>query len=163
MEYKLINVRMNEIKCSFSKYEIITTKGIASCIGVLLYDDLNKKAIVGHFNSNKNDGLEIEDATRIYNELEEVSKLYQLNGDTTSYFVVPGIVGNVDRINSVVYELKKLLSKYKEIENIYANSVKINKETESLEFAFDPNYGIFATDKVYPNDDDYNLNNNKVK
>ena len=162
MEFDVTNVLMNQVKCVSGNNSLIGTKAIASCIGVLLYDKLNKKAIVGHFNSNMYDGPEVEDANRIYNELCNAIIDNNLSNDIV-YLVVPGLVGNVDRIKNVSIELEKYLAIYKKMENIEDDSIKINVETESLEFVFDPNYGVFATNIFYPNDNNYKLNDTKTR
>ena len=161
MDYLLTNVSMNEIKCTTKHRELIGTKAIASCIGVLLYDKENKKALVGHFNSNLYDGYEVEDAIRIYTELCN-SILDNKLSDDISYLIVPGIVGNKDRINNVALELEKYLANYKKMD-IDSSAIKINVETESLEFVFDPEHNMFVTGKFYPYDDNYTIEYNKTK
>lgn len=161
MDFELINVHMNEVKCTIKYGEVIGTKAIASCIGVLLYDKENKKAIVGHFNSNMYDGEEVEDAIRIYIELCN-SMLDNNFSENVSYLILPGIVGNKDRINTVALELEKYLANYEKM-STDADDIRINEETESLEFVFDPINNTFLTEKYYPNDNDYIVDAKKLK
>lgn len=161
MDFELINVHMNEVKCTIKYGEVIGTKAIASCIGVLLYDKENKKAIVGHFNSNMYDGEEVEDAIRIYIELCN-SMLDNNFSENVSYLILPGVVGNKDRINTVALELEKYLANYEKI-STDADDIRINEETESLEFVFDPINNTFLTEKYYPNDNDYIVDAKKLK
>lgn len=162
MDFELINVSMNQIKCVHGNHSLIGTKGIASCIGVLLYDRLNKKAIVGHFNSNKYDGLESEDASYIFMELKDAILNNNLSNELV-YLLVPGIVGNTARIKNVALELEKYLENYEKMDCIEDSAIMMNVETESLEFVFDPNNNKFLTHKFFPNDVDYKLYSSKVK
>lgn len=161
MDFELTNVYMNEVKCTTRYGEVIGTKAIASCIGVLLYDKENKKAIVGHLNSNMYDGFEVEDAIRIYIELCNCM-LDNNFSENVSYLILPGIVGNKDRINTVALELEKYLANYEKMD-VDSSAIKIHGETESLEFIFDPGHDIFLTGKYYPNDSDYIVDTKKLK
>ncbi|MBP3765779.1 MAG: hypothetical protein J6G98_01175 [Bacilli bacterium] len=161
MNFIFTEVKMGKIKCTKEYNEVIGTNSIASCIGVLLYDKLNKKAIVGHFNSNEYGGYEEEDAKRIFECLIYNMKINNFSNDV-SYLIVPGIVGNKDRISIVALELENNLSNFEKM-NIDNSSIRMHDKTESLEFVFDPINNVFLTDKYYPNDNDYIVDTKKLK
>ena len=146
MEY--LNVSMGEVKVSSNA---IGTCGIATCIGVLLVDENNKKALVGHFNSNYNGGSTEEDVDRIYNLINQT--LNSNNMNDLSYLIIPGIYDN-PRISEVSIGLENKLSKYNKID-IKKSDIKLHDETKSLEFVFDPISLSFVTNNYFPNDEDY--------
>ena len=43
-----INVGMNEIKITDNENTVIGTNALATCVGVILYSEKHKRAIVGH-------------------------------------------------------------------------------------------------------------------
>lgn len=157
--HNLTKVKMEQLKCV--QNDLIGTQAIASCIGVILYDWFSKKAIVGHFNSNMYDGFEVEDAIRIYSKLHDEA-LKSNFSNNVSYLIIPGIVGNKERIKKVSQELEGFLKDYKKME-IDNDFVKINEATESLEFVFDANSGTFKTSTFYPNDINYSIEYKKQK
>ena len=148
-----VNVLMNEVKIS---EDLIGTVGLATCIGVLLYDWNNKKAIVGHFNSNYNGGEEIEDVMRIYYAIDKMLVDNHMEDDDISYLVIPGGF-NQERVNKVAYELDMLMHSYMKME-INESDIKKHQDTESLEFVFDPKNAMFKTDYFFPNDINYGNN-----
>ncbi len=147
MEY--LNVLMGEVKVSSNA---IGTCGIATCIGVLLVDENNKKALVGHFNSNYNGGSVDEDIDRIYNLINQTLTLNNMINEL-SYLIIPGIYDN-PRISEVSIGLENKLSKHNKID-IKKSDIKLHDETKSLEFVFDPVSLSFVTNNYFPNDEDY--------
>lgn len=147
MNYTIVN--MKEIKTSKN---IILTKGLASCIGVLMYDRTQKKAMIGHFSSQ--DGGETEEDTvdRIYNSITKEMLIEGMIDNEIEYIIVPGrYIDNERNINiaaGVTHELSQRLHGYSKIKPT-EKDIKLDEKTNSLEFAFDPKTGSFITDSFF--------------
>ena len=149
---KMILVRMEDAKISTTEKPIIGTQALATCIGVLLYNEEKKLAIVAHIPPNE------------FNALITIDKIFQiiiknkLASTTFKYIIIPGYYKEN-------YKVKELIEKHfnhftpfdeKQIPN-YA--IQIDENTTTHEFAFDASTGEFVTNNVYFGME-YNIVNN---
>ena len=134
MENDYINVGMNEIKITDNENTVIGTNALATCVGVILYSEKHKRAIVGHIANEP--------------ELNFIKMIYMLemNGFTDSkinYAVIGGYYYNHYELCSKLYNL---FNKYKEtfIPLEYNNDDILKDEgLPSVGFIFDASTGKF--------------------
>lgn len=138
MENDYINVGMNEIKITDNENTVIGTNALATCVGVILYSEKHKRAIVGHIANEP--------------ELNFIKMIYMLemNGFTDSkinYAVIGGYYYNHYELCSKLYNL---FNKYKEtfIPLEYNNDDILKDEgLPSVGFIFDASTGKFINSK----------------
>lgn len=138
MENDYINVGMNEIKITDNENTVIGTNALATCVGVILYSEKHKRAIVGHIANES--------------ELNFIKMIYMLemNGFTDSkinYAVIGGYYYNHYELCSKLYNL---FNKYKEtfIPLEYNNDDILKDEgLPSVGFIFDASTGKFINSK----------------
>ena len=135
-------VKMGEVGISSAEYPIIGTQALATCVGVLLYSEKHKSAIVAHVSSFYK------------NILYEIINILSLNGlldDKIYYCVIPGYYKDhynvYNSLNSFFKEYPDLFVSFPK-EKLY-KSCKIDKETRSKEFGFDSINGVFVTNDVF--------------
>lgn len=135
-------VNMNEVAISTPEKTIIGTLGLATCVGVLLYNENEKKAVVGHVSSNW------EPMTK---ELVTVAIQNGLDTSEIKYLIIPGFYEehyNVKKgLEMFFSELKPLMKPFSENE-ITNESILNDKELPSRYFAFDAATGKFVTNKI---------------
>lgn len=152
---KFTLVKMGDAKISTNEKPIIGTEALATCHGVLLYNEEKKLAIVSHIPPD-----EIE-------ALMTIDKIFQiiidnkLSNTKFKYVIIPGYYKEH-------YNIKALLEKHlthfipfneNEIPN---DAIQIDEKTTSKEFAFDVSTGKFVTNNVYFGID-YNIINSTKK
>lgn len=138
MENDYINVGMNEIRITDNENTVIGTNALATCVGVILYSEKHKRAIVGHIANEP--------------ELNFIKMIYMLemNGFTDSkinYAVIGGYYYNHYELCSKLYNL---FNKYKEtfIPLEYNNDDILKDEgLPSVGFIFDASTGKFINSK----------------
>lgn len=142
---KSIMVRMNETSISTDEKSIIGTKALATCVGVLLYSEENKRAIVSHVSND------IAGAVTTIMKLINVNKL-----DTSAlkYAVIPGYYEEHYEVKDTLenfFSAHSLLFAPFSKEELNGSFQVDNSIKESHEFAFDAFTGQFVTD-IYPFD-----------
>lgn len=175
------------IDVSTSEKPIIGVEGLATCIGLLLYNKEHKKAIVAHIMPNQIFDVCKENPDEPLNNLETniFGILFEQEMIGSSFDLV--LVEGGDRMNRQydsndlpllndsprrVSALELLSIKLKKINFMSINSVRfiMNEELtdevhvsydtdpSSREFAFDANSGEFVTNKVYFGKDYFRIN-----
>lgn len=137
-------INMNEVGITTKDNPIIGTTALATCFGILLYDEENKEAIVAHVSTNFMPIIfKIFDLIKV-----DKKRIFK-------YAIIPGYYS----INSDPYQIKKRIenifediqtnkTQFKKLENIPKNAIKKDKNTPSFEFAFDANEGKFVSQEV---------------
>ena len=140
---KMILVRMEDAKISTTEKPIIGTQALATCIGVLLYNEEKKLAIVAHIPPNE------------FNALITIDKIFQiiiknkLASTTFKYIIIPGYYKEKHFNHFTPFDEKQIPN--------YA--IQIDENTTTREFAFDASTGEFVTNNVYFGME-YNIVNN---
>lgn len=139
---KFINVRMNKIEISTEEQPIIGCCSLATCVGILLYSEKHKKAIVAHV------------ADQPYDMFYETIKLIlknKFNDSDIKYKIIPGYYHNHYELKQELELLYKSMtdffSPFNE-ENTDENIIKIDDEFTCHEFAFDASKGKFVTNQI---------------
>lgn len=153
----------DEICFTDDKNNIICTNALATCIGMLIYDEKNKKAALGHFYSNKFGSKVTEEANDIFASLIKSLDMNDMLNENLKYMIVPGghaYYYNIDKIYKVCDELFEKFEKipnFKKFtkEEIKEDTIKENIETKSLELAFDALNGKFVTNELFKEDMDF--------
>lgn len=145
---KFILVGMNNAMISTEERTIIGTQALSTCIGVLLYNEEKKLAIVAHVVPAKIDAI---------NKIFEIILNRKLWSTKFKYKIIPGYYPeHYNTIELIEKHLTHLIP-FDEDE-IPANAIRRNEEFKSCEFAFDASTGTFVTDKVYFGIDYYKIN-----
>jgi hypothetical protein len=139
---KLKLAQMNDAVISTDEKPIVGTQALVYCVGLLLYNEKEKKAIVAHITTNITVGL------------EKAFKLMVENNMHTSpikYLIIDGKYTNNFKtrkaIEEVLNDMPDLFTPFSKNE-ISSKSIQQNKEFDALEFAFDSRNGKFVTEKV---------------
>ena len=139
---KFINVKMDKVEISNEKKTIIGTQSLATCVGILIYSEKNKRAIVAHVADKVDDIL-----TQIIKIIEENN----LSDSKLKYKIISGYYYNhygiKEYLENFFQSLPTLFIPFDEKE-ISDNNIRIGEEGESHEFAFDASTGNFVTNKV---------------
>lgn len=146
---KFILVGMNEVKASTKEKTIIGTQALATCIGVLLYSEAKKKAIVAHVSSECDAAIEKIIALLIKNDMLRTPLKYK---------IIPGYYEEHYNTKQKLEEFFRPLPQFTD-EEISENAITTDEEYTSREFAFDASTGKFVTDKVLFGVDYHNINN----
>lgn len=155
---KFILVKMDEVQISTKEKPIIGTQGLATCTGLLLYCKDKQIAIVAHIGS---------DVKKIIDKVLDILENNNINFENIEYHIIPGYDRyDEERINAIIKYLKlgnvtrMLLNDFKPYKKnkIKHNSITLDTNTLSIQFAFDANLGIFVTDKVLFGTDYYMIN-----
>lgn len=125
---------------------IIGTQALDTCYGILFYDRLNKKGLVGHGAPSTKVATLHEMMTRINDGTEKV----------VEYMIVPGF-RNVDYrdmsgVDELLMELEKYCPsnvKFVPLLSGMESQVKLHKPTLSYEFAFDTRNGRFVSENIF--------------
>lgn len=166
-------INPDEIGFTNDENKIICTRALATCIGILIYDESNKKAALGHFYSNKTGSSIQEEANDIFVNLMANLDINNMLKKNLKYMILPGsdaYYENNIKIYEVCDELERKFKLYPNFisfaqDELKEDSIKENVETKSLEFAFDSSSGSFVSNEIFKNDmnfDHYELypNNN---
>lgn len=154
---KFINVDMDEVQISTDEKPIIGTEALATCVGVLLYSEKHKKAIVAHASSDIDYIL-----SSSINLIDESG----IGDSEIKYKVISGYYYNHYAIKT---KLENFYKAYPEIfipfdENkIPNNSIETLEELNSRRFAFDSSTGMFVTDKVLFGEEYLKINQKRTK
>lgn len=149
-KFKLIS--MNDIDISTEEKPIIGTQALATCVGLILYSEKHKKAIVAHISSSHE---------HIFYNIFYLIFTNKLEDSIIKYGIIPGYY---EEHYNVVKDLKTFFNNYPELFVSFSSDelikcFNIDKETFSKEFAFDSRSGKFVTDKVLFGTEYLNLNN----
>lgn len=146
-------VSMYEAEVSTEDRPIIGTDALATCVGVLIYNENKKQAIVAHV------------APEQYEILYKILDLLIQNdwlSDNIKYLVIPGYYeehyNTKEYLEDALSSFEKMLD-YKKINN----GIKINEKYTCHYFAFDSRTGNFITDKVYFGEEYYKINTNRKR
>ena len=140
---KILNLAdMNDAVISTNEKPIVGTQALAYCVGLLLYNEKEKKAIVAHI------------TTDIVLALEKTFQLIvenQLHNSTIKYLIIDGFDTNNFKtrkaIQEVLNDIPDLFIPFSK-EEISKNAIQKNKEFDAMEFAFDSRTGKFVTSNV---------------
>lgn len=164
MTKKMKLVSMNEVDITTDDKYIIGTDALATCVGVLLYCESKKRAIVGHFSV---DGLYL--ATPMLELIFDNG----LNDDDFSRIKYKIIPGYEEEHYDLKNDLEKLCQSLHPLfipfsdEEIPSNAIEKDGDLSAVRFAFDASSGKFVTDKVLYGVDYFSLQNeekeNKIK
>lgn len=152
---KFTLVKMGDAKISTDEKPIIGTEALATCIGVLLYNEEKKLAIVSHIPPDE------------INALITIDKIFQtiinnkLSNTTFKYIIIPGYYKEHCNVKELI---KKHLNHFTPFdENQIPNyAIQTDENSTSREFAFDASTGKFVTNNVYFGTE-YNIINNIKK
>ncbi len=133
------NVGMNEADISSEECSIIGTTALATCFGILLYDEENKIAIVGHATSTW-----IPTVLKMLNLIDDEIHIFK-------YLVIPGY----DSKQRDFYNTKNKINRFFKIFNTekvsfvpydkeYEPYIVLDEKTMSYEFLFDAQTGKFV-------------------
>lgn len=154
-EEKMILVGMDDAKITNSENSIIGTRSLATCLGVLLYNEEKKLAIVAHVSSNPYPALDKLFRILIDNKLLRVKFKYKI---FFGYDKEPAIYhGIVD----ILEEHFKDFTSFDEKE-IPDNAVNIDENFECLEFSFDALTGSFVTEKIFCNSNNFIVSDTNI-
>ena len=145
---KFILVGMNDAMISTEERTIIGTHALSTCIGVLLYDEEKKLAIVAHIVPDKIDAID---------KIFAIIIKHKLWSTKFKYKIIPGYYSeHYNTIGLIEKHLKDYTPFFEE--EIPSNAIRKDDKSESCEFAFDASTGTFVTDKVYFGLDFYKIN-----
>ena len=135
---RFILVGMNDAKISTSDKHIIGTDALATCVGLLLYSEEKKIAIVAHIAPGN-----IETIDKVFQIILK-NKLWNIK---FKYLIVPGYYK--EHYNTIEL-IKKHMADFTPFDSsmIPENAIRCDEEKTSREFAFDASTGKFMTDKV---------------
>jgi len=148
---KFILVGMDDAKISTEEKPIIGTHALATCVGILLYSEEKKIAIVAHVSSEPMPVLD-----KIFNIIIK-NKLFNV---PFKYKIIYGTDREAVEYYHVVDILQKHFTHFTPFDEkeLSLNGVRTDEETMSREFAFDASNGEFVTYKVLFGTDYYVVN-----
>lgn len=132
-------VHMGDVDISTEKKPIIGTDGLATCIGVLLYNEQKKQAIVAHIQPEHFDTIH-----KTINLLDE----NQWHLDTIKYQIIPGYYKEHYNTKETLEEIFSVFTPFDTLE-ISENAIQTDEEVGCRFFAFDTRTGKFITEKVF--------------
>lgn len=146
----IIIVKMNDACISTFDKPIIGTYALATCIGILLYDEKSKTAIVAHMTVSN----PIPVIDKIFNIINK-NKLYSVK---FKYHIILGYYKDALEYYHVLDILEKYFSHFEPFpsDKISTTAVWINEELKSNEFYFNAQTGKFVTEEIMSQ---YNTNN----
>ncbi|MBQ9024538.1 MAG: hypothetical protein IJ105_04875 [Bacilli bacterium] len=156
-------VNINDFGITNDDKTIICTSALATCIGVLLYDEFDKIAALGHFYSNLSGSIYEEEANNIFSNIVMMLDENNLINKQIKYMIIPGghaYYYNSEKIYKICDQLDSMFKNYSNFKpfdqkELKENSIRENINTKSLEVAFDASTGNFVTHIVFPNDMDF--------
>lgn len=150
---KFIMVGMEDAMISTSDKPIIGTCALATCTGVLIYSEEERRAIVAHVSS---------DYMKTINKIFRLITLNKLNRNSLKYKIIyGGDGGEAARYHDVIKFLEMHFKHFpmEEFSELSLEGVRFNTDYSANEFAFDASSGKFVTDKVLFENDFYVVNN----
>ena len=152
MNKNLIIAGINEAKISTLENPIIGTVGLATCVGILLYSEEHKKAIVAHVSNNC--GECVNDTLKLIEESK-------LDSSPLKYVIIPGYYKNGYGIEKILDGMYRSCPKYFEPYEVNLENV-VGVSGCTHQFAFDASSGHFVTDKIFSNNENFNEEKPKV-
>ena len=152
MNRNLIIAGINEAKVSTLENPIIGTVGLATCVGVLLYSEEYKKAIVAHVSN---------DCGECVNDTLKLIEESKLDSSLLKYIIIPGYYKNLYGIEKMLDSMYRSCPEYfAPLEVSLENVVGVSGCTH--QFAFDAYSGHFVTDKIFDNNENFNEEKPKI-
>ena len=153
-----INVKTNEVECVEGKYPVVGINSLGPCIGLLIYVEKYKIAIVAHISDT------IMWETTIKNNINFLLEQYKVKNDSLKYLIITGYYENKNLLDEIRKYITEELPKAKNFnqEKIPKNAIKtvlLNNGLGAREFAFNASTGGFETGEI--NFIDSNQINNK--
>ena len=153
-KFKLIG--MNEANISTIDKTIIGTTGLSTCVGILLYCEQTKQAIVAHSSSDwKSIILQIYQLISEHNLINSTFKYKIFQGYYKSQY-------NTEYYIDSVFKDDKHFIPFNN-NDIPDNAILTNNEEFHNSFAFDSESGKFVTDKIFDDKTYLNYLDNKFK
>lgn len=149
---KFILVGMDDAEISTEDRPIIGTDALATCLGVLLYSEEKKLAIVAHVSPGS-----IQSIDKVFNLIIK----HKLTSTIFKYKIIPGYYEEH-------YNTKELIEKHFthfipfEESEFTDSAIEINEKLGFKKFAFDSSTGKFVTDKVLFGVDYFIVNSNDI-
>ena len=150
---KFILVDMKDAKISTEDKPIIGTSSLATCIGVLLYSEQKKRAIVAHV---------APDQMEITTKIAKLMIDNDLVDSPIKYKIIPGYYEEHYNTRDNLERCFNCFTPFDE-KDIPDNAIKTDEEYTCREFAFDASTGQFVTDKVSFGIDYYMVNSKDYK
>lgn len=145
---KMLLVKMNDAMITTNDKTIIGTDALATCIGVLLYNEDKKIAIVAHVKPNSIDAI---------NKIFDIIVKNKLWSTKFKYLIIPGYYEEHYNTTKLIQKHLTHMIPFNQDE-IPKNAIITNEEFTSKAFAFDAATGKFVTNKVYFGKDYYKIN-----
>lgn len=147
----------NEVGISTEEKNIIGTQNLSTSVGILIYSEKHKKAIVAHITDNIINSI---------NTIIEIISTNNLQDEPLKYKIIEGYYYNnyqlKERIKKILSSLNPLLIPFDK-EYIDKNEININLKLKTHEFAFDSLTGKFVSSKVYFGQQYYEINQSAQK
>jgi len=153
---KFIIVDMNDAQISTDEKTIIGTQALATCIGILLYNEELKKAIVAHATTTPEIAID-----KIFKIIVE-NKLWHV---PFKYKIILGSDIKPVMFYNTIDTIKKYFSHFTPFDEtqIPKEAIETDERTISHQFAFDASSGKFVTDKVLFGLEYYNINKDQIE
>ena len=134
-------VGMNEVGVSNEEYPIVGTHALATCFGILLYEENKKIAIVGHCTSNW-----VSIVLKMLDIIDESDRC------TFKYLVVPGFYSEQNDIYNTKLKIETFFTMFKTDKVNFEPFdreyfITFDEKTNSYEFEFDSKTGRFLARK----------------
>lgn len=134
-------VHMDEIDISNETFPIIGTQALGPCVGILVYSEEHKRAIVAHIADNTLDYFPL---------LLDIIYAYNLTTSKLKYKVIEGYYENGYKIAEVLeQQFRSLPNLFIPFDALKDNAINKDDSTTSREFAFNASTGEFVTEKVF--------------
>ena len=134
-------VGMNEVAISSEECPIIGTYALATCFGILLYEENKKIAVVGHCTSNW-----VPIVLKMLNLISDSDKC------TFKYLVIPGFYSEQNDIHDTKLKIETFFNIFKTDKVTFEPFteeyvIDFDEKTNSYEFEFDSKTGKFLSQK----------------
>ena len=135
-------VGMNNVDISTLEKPIIGTNGLATCVGVLLYNEDKKVAIVAHLSSEWKETLE---------EMFKLISKYKLDSSAIKYTVISGYYPNhyniKEKVEDAFESVYPIFIPFDKNE-IGNKAIEVVEEISEKRFVFDSISGKFVTELI---------------
>lgn len=136
---KFLLVDMDTAKISTPDKPIIGTQALATCYGVLIYNEERKVAIVAHISS--------KDLISVINDIYTILTKEKLYNKSLKYKIIDGTYPENIEVKKDIERHFKNEKNFEEM-NIPDTAIQTDERTQSNQFAFDTTTGTFITNKV---------------
>ena len=142
LKQKMIIVEMNDADISTEEKPIIGTYALATCLGVLLYSEETRKAIVAH--------IVASDPIPALDKVFNIMIRNKLLNTTIKYKIILGYDKEASQYYKTEYILKEYFKYYIPFseEEFPPEAIKTEHELGSNAFAFKTETGKFITDDI---------------